>query len=166
MEYSNIEVRLAGSPIEPKPMVVKKPTEGQQLSSIDSIEDNRVRFSDEELKKFKELIVSKLDNAKMEYNFLKSTLSLRDDNGTNDTSPTFKLLEDAGDVLSKEETAQLAIRQEKLIQHLHNALIRIENKTYGTCRITGKLIPKERLRSVPHATMSIDAKRHFPGFAI
>ncbi len=121
-------------------------------------EDTQVRLSDEELREFKELILAKLGEAKIDYELLKSTLSLRDDNGTNDTSPTFKVLEDASDVISKEETAQHAIRQEKFIQHLNNALIRIENKTYGTCRITGDLIPKERLRSVPHTTTSINAK--------
>lgn len=138
---------------------------GNDFQSIPAINRNKdknmqVRFSDEELLEFKELILQKRDEAKRDYELLISTLSLRDDNGTNDTSPTFKALEDAGDVLSKEETAQHAIRQEKFIQHLNNALIRIENKTYGICRITGDLIPKERLRSVPHATTSITAKRN------
>ncbi|MDQ3046928.1 MAG: TraR/DksA family transcriptional regulator [Bacteroidota bacterium] len=118
-----------------------------------------VRYSDDELKEFKDLIVSKLDEARKDYDLLKSTLNLSDDHGTNDTSPTFKLLEDAADVLSKEETAQLAVRQEKFIEHLQYALIRVENKSYGICRVTGKLIAKERLRSVPHATLSMDAKR-------
>jgi DnaK suppressor protein len=121
-------------------------------------DENRTRFSDQELNEFKELILSKLQQAKIDYQLFKNILSLSDDNGTNDTSPTFKLLEDAGDVLSKEETARLAGRQEKYIQHLNNALIRIENKSYGICRITGKLIAKQRLRSVPHATTSINAK--------
>lgn len=120
--------------------------------------DNRTRYSDAELQEFKELILKKLDEAKKDYELLKSTLSHKDDHGTDDTSPTFKLLEDGSDVLSKEETAHLAARQEKFIQALQNALIRIENKTYGICRVTGKLISKERLRSVPHATLSIDAK--------
>jgi DnaK suppressor protein len=120
--------------------------------------DNRTRYSDLELKEFKGLIVHKLDEASRDYELLKNTLSHKDDHGTDDTSPTFKLLEDGSDVLSKEETAHLAARQEKYIQNLKNALIRIENKTYGICRVTGKLIPKERLRSVPHATLSIDAK--------
>jgi RNA polymerase-binding transcription factor DksA len=120
--------------------------------------DNRSRYSDAELKEFKVLIVTKLDEASRDYELLKNTLSHKDDHGTDDTSPTFKLLEDGSDVLSKEETAHLAARQEKYIQNLKNALIRIENKTYGICRVTGKLIPKERLRSVPHATLSIDAK--------
>jgi DnaK suppressor protein len=120
--------------------------------------DTRTRYSDEELGEFKELIIRKLAEAKADYDLLKSTLSNKDNHGTDDTSPTFKLLEDGSDVLSKEETAQLAQRQEKYIVSLQNALIRIENKTYGICRVTGKLIPKERLRSVPHATLGIDAK--------
>ncbi|MBN8703968.1 MAG: TraR/DksA family transcriptional regulator [Bacteroidetes bacterium] len=120
--------------------------------------DDRSRYSDKELLEFKGIILRKLDEAKKDYELLKSTLSHKDDHGTDDTSPTFKLLEDGSDVLSKEETAQLAARQEKFIQNLQNALIRIENKTYGICRATGKLISKERLRSVPHATLSIDAK--------
>jgi RNA polymerase-binding transcription factor DksA len=127
-----------------------------------SANEEKVRYSDEELKEFKALILSKLEEAKNDYELLRSSLTLQDDHGTNDTSPTFKLLEDAADVLSKEETAQLAVRQEKFIEHLQNALIRVENKSYGVCRVTGKLIPKERLRSVPHATMSIDAKRDKP----
>lgn len=121
-------------------------------------EDNRSRYADAELKEFKVLIQKKLEEASRDYELLKNTLSHKDDHGTDDTSPTFKLLEDGSDVLSKEETAHLAARQEKYIQNLKNALIRIENKTYGICRVTGKLIPKERLRSVPHATLSIDAK--------
>jgi RNA polymerase-binding transcription factor DksA len=120
--------------------------------------DNRTRYSDDELQEFKELILEKLAEAQKDYELLKSTLSHKDDHGTDDTSPTFKLLEDGSDVLSKEETAQLAARQEKFIQNLKNALIRIENKTYGICRATGRLISKERLRSVPHATLDIDAK--------
>jgi DnaK suppressor protein len=125
--------------------------------------ESRIRYSDSELKEFRELILGKLDEAKVNYELLKGSLSLEGDNGTNDTSPTFKLLEDAADVSSKEEIAQLAARQEKFIEHLHNALVRIENKTYGICRVTGKLIPKERLRSVPHATMSIAAKQGASG---
>lgn len=120
--------------------------------------DKRARYSDEELQEFKEIIIKKLDEARKDYDILKDTLSHRDDHGTDDTSPTFKLLEDGSDVLSKEETAQLAARQQKFIENLENALIRIENKTYGICRVTGNLISKERLRSVPHATLSIEAK--------
>ena len=120
--------------------------------------DNRTRYSDKELTEFKELILSKLKEAQTDYDLLKQTLSNEDNHGTDDTSATFKLLEDGSDVMSKEETAQLASRQEKYIVNLKNALVRIENKTYGICRVTGKLIPKERLRSVPHATLGIDAK--------
>lgn len=118
----------------------------------------RTRYSDEELNEFKELIQDKLVEARKDYDMLTSSMSYRDDNGTDDTSPTFKLMEDGSDVLSREETAQLASRQEKFIKHLEDALIRISNKTYGICRVTGKLIPKERLRVVPHATLSIEAK--------
>lgn len=121
-------------------------------------EDKRTRYSDKELAEFKELILEKLKEAQMDYDLLKQTLSNEDNHGTDDTSPSFKLLEDGSDVMSKEETAQLASRQEKYIVNLKNALIRIENKAYGICRVTGKLIPKERLRSVPHATLGIDAK--------
>lgn len=120
--------------------------------------DVRTRYNDSELKEFKQLILKKLEEARKDFELLKSTLSHKDDHGTDDTSPTFKLLEDGSDVLSKEETAHLASRQEKFIQNLQNALIRIENKTYGICRATGKLISKERLRSVPHATLAIEAK--------
>ncbi len=100
--------------------------------------------------------------AKSDLDLLNSTMSLRDNNGTDDTSPTFKLIEDGSDVLSREETSQLAARQEKFIKHLNDALVRIENKTYGVCRQTGKLIAKERLRIVPHATLSIEAKNLQP----
>ena len=120
--------------------------------------DKRTRYNDSELAEFKELILQKLKEAETDYDLLKSTLSNKDNHGTDDTSPTFKLLEDGSSVMSKEETAQLAARQEKYIISLRNALIRIQNKTYGICRQTGRLIPKQRLRSVPHATLSIDAK--------
>ncbi|TND10412.1 MAG: DNAK suppressor protein [Bacteroidetes bacterium] len=141
---------------EPK-FMLKKP-EYAKKPATPAKEDNRPRYNDSELKEFKVLILGKLEEATRDYELLKATLSHKDDHGTDDTSPTFKLLEDGSDVLSKEETAHLAARQEKYIQNLRNALLRIENKTYGICRVTGKLIPKERLRSVPHATLSIDAK--------
>jgi len=118
----------------------------------------RTKFTDAELSEFRDLIKKKLEFAIKDYELLKDTLSHRDNNGTDDTSPTFKLLEDGSEVLSKEETTQLAVRQQKYIQSLENALIRIENKTYGICRATGQMISKERLRSVPHATLSIQAK--------
>jgi len=116
-----------------------------------------IRYSDEELAEFKELILQKLDEAKNDLQLLKSALS-HDNNGTDDTSPSFKMMEDGSDTLSREETAQLALRQEKFIKNLQDALVRIENKTYGICRATGQLIKKERLRLVPHATLSIEAK--------
>ena len=121
--------------------------------------DEKTRFTDAELKEFKEIILGKLEDAKNDYDLLKSSMSGSDDHGTNDTSPTFKLMEDGSDVLSREETAQLAVRQQQFIKHLEDALIRIANKSYGICRVTGKLISKERLMIVPHATLSIEAKR-------
>ncbi|MGZ4054974.1 MAG: TraR/DksA family transcriptional regulator [Bacteroidia bacterium] len=121
--------------------------------------ENPTRYSDEELKEFKEIILFKLKDTYNAYNQLVQILSLKGDHGTDDTAHTFKLSEDAADVFSKEEAALMATRQQKYIEHLENALIRIENKTYGICRLTGKLIAKERLRSVPHTTLSIDAKK-------
>ncbi|NDB34238.1 MAG: TraR/DksA family transcriptional regulator [Flavobacteriia bacterium] len=118
----------------------------------------KTRYSEAELKEFEELINKKLDDARVDYNLLKNSLSLSDNHGTDDTGRTFNMMEDGSDTLSREEVAQLAARQEKFIHNLQAALIRIQNKTYGVCRVTGKLIPKERLRLVPHATMSIDAK--------
>ena len=123
-----------------------------------AIQKEKTRYNDSELKEFKEIILGKLEEASEDLELLKATMSHKDDHGTNDTSPSFKLMEDGSDVLSREETAQLAGRQQKFIKHLEDALIRIENKTYGICRVTGKLISKERLRIVPHATLSIEAK--------
>ena len=121
--------------------------------------NEKKNYSEKDLAEFRALIIDKLDQAKKDYELLKNTLCHTDDHGTDDTSPTFKALEDGSDVLTREETAQLALRQEKFIQNLQNALVRIQNKTYGICRVTGKLIPKERLLRVPHATLSIDAKK-------
>ncbi|MCB9071498.1 MAG: TraR/DksA C4-type zinc finger protein [Prevotellaceae bacterium] len=118
----------------------------------------KTRYSDEELEEFRVLIQEKLDKAQQEYEELRSYVSNSEGNDVNDTSPTFKTLEEGATTLSKEESGRLAQRQIKFIQHLQAALIRIENKTYGICRETGKLIPKERLRAVPHATLSIEAK--------
>jgi DnaK suppressor protein len=118
----------------------------------------KTRYSDEELAEFKELIINKLDKAKQDYELYKNAITHGDGNDTQDTSPTFKVLEEGAATLSKEEAGKLAQRQLKFIQHLEAALIRVENKTYGICRETGKLIPKDRLRVVPHATLSIDAK--------
>ena len=137
--------------------LIKKPKKEEPKPFINN-KDSRTRYSDKELSEFKAIIVTKLNEAKTDYELLKQTLTNTDNHGTDDTSPTFKLLEDGSDMLSKEEVAQLAVRQEKYIVSLQNALVRIQNKTYGICRVTGKLIPKERLRSVPHATLSMDAK--------
>lgn len=117
------------------------------------------RYSDEELQEFKELILEKLAQAKHDYESLRASVTNSDGNDTNDTSPTFKVLEEGAGTLGKEEAGRQAQRLMKFIQNLNAALIRIENKTYGICRETGKLIPKERLRLVPHATLSIEAKQ-------
>lgn len=122
--------------------------------------ETKTRYSDEELEEFKAIILEKLEKAKKDYDLLRSNVMNTDGNDTSDTSPTFKVLEEGANTLSKEEAGQLAQRQFKFIQNLQAALVRIENKTYGICRVTGKLIPKERLRAVPHATLSIDAKRN------
>ena len=118
-----------------------------------------LRYSDKDLKEFEDLIHEKLASAREDLDQLQRSLSHRDDNSTEDTAPTFKMMEDGSETMSREETAQLAARQQKFIQSLENALLRIKNKTYGVCRVTGKLIPKERLRLVPHATLSIEAKQ-------
>ena len=118
----------------------------------------KTRYSDEELQEFKEVILDKLEKARKDYDILKASLSGSDGNDIADTSPTFKELDEGASVLSKEEAGRLAQRQAKFIAHLEAALVRIENKTYGICRATGKLIPKERLMAVPHATLSIEAK--------
>ena len=119
---------------------------------------DKTRYSDEELQEFKEIIELKLEEANEDLQILKSSLSYKHDNGTDDTGRSFNMMEDGSDTLSREEHAQLALRQEKFIESLKNALIRIQNKTYGICRVTGKLINKERLKLVPHATLSIEAK--------
>lgn len=118
----------------------------------------KTRYSDAELEEFRAIILEKLDKAKKDYELLKAAVMNSDGNDVSDTSPTFKVLEEGAATLSKEEAGRLAQRQMKFIQNLELALIRIENKTYGVCRETGKLIPKERLRAVPHATLSIEAK--------
>ncbi|MGB0135905.1 MAG: TraR/DksA family transcriptional regulator [Flavobacteriales bacterium] len=118
----------------------------------------QVRYSDSDLKEFEALIMEKLAKAKSDLDALTKSLSHADDNSTDDTASSFKMMEDGSQTLSREETAQLASRQEKFIISLENALIRIKNKTYGICRVTGKLIRKERLMLVPHATLSIEAK--------
>lgn len=118
----------------------------------------KTRYSDAELQEFKALIHKKLDEAEKDYALLRNSLSLSDDHGTDDTGRTFNMMEDGSETLSREEVAQLCARQETFIKNLQHALVRIENKTYGVCRETGKLIQKERLLLVPHATLSIEAK--------
>jgi DnaK suppressor protein len=118
----------------------------------------KTRYSDEELQEFKDIILKKLEKARQDLEILTEAFTSSGENDISDTSPTFKVLEEGYQVMSKEENSKLAARQDKFIQSLENALIRIENKTYGICRETGKLISKERLRIVPHATLSIDAK--------
>ena len=118
----------------------------------------KTRYTDEELEEFRAIILEKLELAQRDYDNLKGSLSNRDSNNDNDTAPTYKILEEGANTLSKEETMRLAQRQMKFIQSLQAALVRIENKTYGICRETGKLIPAGRLRAVPHATLSIEAK--------
>jgi RNA polymerase-binding transcription factor DksA len=120
--------------------------------------DMKVRYSDSELDEFKVLIQAKIDKAQQDLDLIKSAYMNDGNNGTDDTSPTFKAFEEGSETMSKEANTQLAIRQEKFIRDLKNALIRIENKTFGICRVTGKLINKERLKLVPHATLSIEAK--------
>ena len=120
--------------------------------------EEQIRYSDADLAEFKALIQAKLEKAKGDLELIKSAYMNDLNNGTDDTSPTFKAFEEGSETMSKEANSQLAIRQEKFIRDLKNALVRIENKTYGLCKVTGKLISKERLKIVPHATMSIEAK--------
>lgn len=121
-------------------------------------ETKKTRYSDEELEEFRQIIHDKLGKAKEDLELLTEAYSNNSEHDTNDTSPTFKVLEEGQQVLSKEENSRLAARQQRFITNLQNALVRIENKSYGICRETGRLISKERLRAVPHATLSIDAK--------
>lgn len=116
------------------------------------------RYTDRELATFKKLIEEKIEKAKAQLELLRSSYMNDGNNGTDDTAPTFKAFEEGSETMSKEANTQLAIRQEKFIRDLRNAILRIENKTYGICRVTGKLINKERLKLVPHATLSIEAK--------
>ena len=120
--------------------------------------EEKMRYSDADLAEFKEIIINKMDKAKIDLELIKSAYMNDLNNGTDDTSPTFKAFEEGSETMSKEANSQLAIRQEKFLRDLKNALFRVENKTYGVCKVTGKLISKERLRVVPHATMSIEAK--------
>jgi len=121
--------------------------------------DIKLKYSKEDLKEFREIIEKKIARAEEDLLLLKEAYKNDSDNGTDDTSPSFKSFDEGSDVMNKEANVQLAIRQEKFIRDLKNALLRIENGVYGVCRVTGKLIQKERLRLVPHATLSIEAKR-------
>ena len=120
--------------------------------------EDATRYSDADLAEFKEIIVNKMTKAQNDLDLIKSAYMNDLNNGTDDTSPTFKAFEEGSETMSKEANSQLAIRQEKFLRDLKNALFRVENKTYGLCKVTGKLISKERLKIVPHATMSIEAK--------
>ena len=120
--------------------------------------EEKLRYSDAELAEFKALLLDKIEKANADLALIKSAYMNNSNNGTDDTSPTFKAFEEGSETMSKEANSQLAIRQEKFLRDLKNALVRVENKTYGICKVTGKLIAKERLRVVPHATMSIEAK--------
>lgn len=121
-------------------------------------QDTKVRYSDTDLEEFRTIIAEKMAKCNKDLEMLKSSYKNDGNNGTDDTSPTFKAFEEGSQTMSKEANTQLAIRQEKFLRDLKNALLRIENKTYGICRVTGKLINKERLKLVPHATLSIEAK--------
>jgi DnaK suppressor protein len=143
-------------PVQKIKKPVKEVKKVQMKTTPESVE--KIRYSDKELQEFKDIILRKLEEAKRDFVLLTEAYTTKNENDTNDTSPTFKVLEEGSNVLSKEENSQLAARQQKFIRDLESALMRIENKTYGICRVTGKLIPKERLKIVPHATMSIEAK--------
>lgn len=129
----------------------------EQLITME-MADEKLRYSDADLQEFKELIQAKIDKAEHDLALIKESFINDQNNGTDDTSPTFKAFEEGAETLSKEQNSILAGRQEKFVRDLKHALIRIQNKTYGICRVTGKLIPKDRLKAVPHATLSIEAK--------
>ena len=138
---------------------MKKATSGKIKKEEGTVEMVKNRYSDDELEEFRAIILGKLVKAHNDLKLLTESYTTGNDHDTNDTSPTFKVLEEGYQVFSKEENSKFAARQSKFIKALENALIRIENKSYGICRATGKLIPKDRLRIVPHATLSIEAKR-------
>ena len=146
------EAKITAPVYKPAPEIKKEPVK------MPAEPVRGLRYSDKDLKEFEVLIKEKLEQSRSDFEELKESLSREGDNSTDDTSPTFKMMEDGSDTNSREEVAQLASRQEKFIKNLENALLRIMNKTYGVCRVTGQLIPKERLRLVPHATLSIEAK--------
>ena len=145
--------------MEEKKNLKSESSDNQDLKNqqVDNSNEKK-RYSKEELEEFRVIIEEKLESAKKDLEMLRENFKCASDNDTADTSPTFKVLEEGQTVLSKEENGRLAMRQEKFIDSLEQALIRIDNGTYGICRVTGKLIPKERLRSVPHATLSVEGK--------
>jgi len=148
------------APVDTLPEVYERPVVPQKSepSAMAKAIETGVRYSDKDLKEFEALIHDRMKSAKSDLEDLRQSLSNAGDNSTDDTAPTFKMMEDGSDSMNREELGQLAARQEKFIQSLENALLRIKNKTYGICRGTGKLIPKERLKLVPHATLSMEAK--------
>jgi RNA polymerase-binding transcription factor DksA len=156
-EDTDKQLYLAQKPSIPLRIPVKSVLPPAKKSKVK--EDNsKTRYNDKELEEFRQIILKKIQEANKELENLQAQMTSANDHGTDDTANTFKVLEDGSDTLAKEEAGQLAARQKKFIEQLENALIRIENKTYGICRVTGKLIPKERLRAVPHTTQSIEAK--------
>lgn len=156
-EDADKQLFLAQKPSVPLRIPVKSVLPPAKKSRVKE-QINKTRYSDKELEEFRLIILKKIDEANKELENLQAQMTSANDHGTDDTANTFKVLEDGSDTLAKEEAGQLAARQKKFIEQLENALIRIENKTYGICRVTGKLIPKERLRAVPHTTQSIEAK--------
>ena len=156
-EDTDKQLFLAQKPSVPLRIPVKSVLPPAKKSKVK--EDlSKTRYNDKELEEFRLIILKKIQEANKELENLQAQMTSANDHGTDDTANTFKVLEDGSDTLAKEEAGQLAARQKKFIEQLENALIRIENKTYGICRVTGKLIPKERLRAVPHTTQSIEAK--------
>jgi len=156
-EDTDKQLYLAQKPSVPLRIPVKSVLPPAKKSKVK--EDlSKTRYNDKELEEFRLIILKKIQEANKELENLQAQMNSANDHGTDDTANTFKVLEDGSDTLAKEEAGQLAARQKKFIEQLENALIRIENKTYGICRVTGKLIPKERLRAVPHTTQSIEAK--------
>ncbi|SRR5258705_5460787 len=156
-EDTDKQLYLAQKPSVPLRIPVKSVLPPAKKSRVKEVL-NKTRYNDKELEEFRLIILKKIQEANKELENLQAQMNSANDHGTDDTANTFKVLEDGSDTLAKEEAGQLAARQKKFIEQLENALIRIENKTYGICRVTGKLIPKERLRAVPHTTQSIEAK--------
>jgi RNA polymerase-binding transcription factor DksA len=156
-EDTDKQLYLAQKPSIPLRIPVKSVLPPAKKSRVKEVL-NKTRYNDKELEEFRQIIHKKIVEANKELENLQEQMTSANEHGTDDTANTFKVLEDGSDTLAKEEAGQLAARQKKFIEQLENALIRIENKTYGICRVTGKLIPKERLRAVPHTTQSIEAK--------